>query len=216
MKTKDDATGSKERKFGKSRGTNQLVEPIKQLDCALAEIASSICVDVIPGPSDPVNVTMPQQPLHKCLFPHAGRFQSSFKLTTNPYECVLEEDVLVLGHGGQPVLDMLMYTRNRSPVDLMEETLQWRHIAPTAPDTLPCYPLTSIDPFVMQERPHLYFCGNQTAFEQRLVQSEHGGFTRVVAVPEFSKTGQVVLVDLNSERLECTTIQFDGLDSSSE
>ncbi len=44
---------------------------------------------------------------------------------------------------------------------LMEGTLQWRHLAPTAPDTLPCYPFCDTDPFVLDACPHVYFVGNQ-------------------------------------------------------
>ena len=43
----------------------------------------------------------------------------------------------------------------------MERSLQWRHLAPTAPDTLPCYPFCDTDPFVLGECPHVYFVGNQ-------------------------------------------------------
>jgi hypothetical protein len=34
----------------------------------------------------------------------------------------------------------------------MAMTLQARHLAPTAPDTLACYPFTDADPFVLPSR----------------------------------------------------------------
>jgi hypothetical protein len=50
----------------------------------------------------------------------------------------------------------------------MEATLRWRHLAPTAPDTLTCYPFTTDDPFVLTECPHVYVAGNQPEFATRV------------------------------------------------
>lgn len=62
----------------------------------------------------------------------------------------------------------------RTPrLDLMENTLRWRHLAPTAPDTLTCYPYSSDDPFVLAECPHVYVAGNQPEFGTRLVAGAH-------------------------------------------
>jgi DNA polymerase delta subunit 2 len=46
-------------------------------------------VDVMAGPSDYSNVSLPQQPMHKCLFPGAARY-STFQGVTNPYEFDLQ------------------------------------------------------------------------------------------------------------------------------
>ena len=35
-----------------------------------------------------------------------------------------------------------------------------RHLAPTAPDTLPCFAADNDDPFVIRKCPDVYFCGN--------------------------------------------------------
>ncbi len=52
-----------------SRQFNFELQPLRDLDMALAELAESLPVDVMPGADDPANVSLPQQPLHKCLFP---------------------------------------------------------------------------------------------------------------------------------------------------
>lgn len=57
-------------------------------------------------------------------------------------------------------------------LDLLSQTLTWRHLAPTAPDTLTCYPFADDDPFVLQQCPHVLFAGNQPAFETRLQEGE--------------------------------------------
>ena len=46
-------------------------------------------------------------------------------------------------------------------LELLQQTLEWRHLAPTAPDTLSCYPFCDTDPFVLDSCPHVYFVGNQ-------------------------------------------------------
>ena len=42
----------------------------------------------MPGEFDPANHTMPQQPLHRCMFPEAAAY-STFQSVTNPYEAVI-------------------------------------------------------------------------------------------------------------------------------
>ncbi len=55
-------------------------------------------------------------------------------------------------------------------LDMLEQTLQWRHMAPTAPDTLTCYPFATKDPMVISECPHIYFAGGQPEFATRLLE----------------------------------------------
>lgn len=67
-----------------------------------------------------------------------------------------------------------------SRLDLLAKTLSWRHMAPTAPDTLTCYPFADEDPFVLQQCPHIMFAGNQPAFDTRL---HEGGCKSAVCRP---------------------------------
>mmetsp|Transcript_1030 Transcript_1030/g.2029 ORF Transcript_1030/g.2029 Transcript_1030/m.2029 type:complete len:476 (+) Transcript_1030:100-1527(+) len=194
-----------------NKAPHHATQSVKQLDYSLAELSTSVDVDVMPGGTDPCNLTMPQQPLHRCLFPHSERFKDTFHRVTNPYECELgDEGAVLLGSAGQPINDMLKHTRNLTALELLVSTLRYRHIAPTAPDSLPCYPLTETDPFVLTETPHVYFCGDQDVFGTQLVKGENGVICRAVAIPKFSSTGQVVLVDIASPNLECSTLKFDG------
>lgn len=91
-------------------------------------------------------------------------------------------------------------------LDLMECTMKWQNIAPTAPDTLWCYPYKNEDPFVLNEWPHVYVVGNQPSFGTRLMEID-GKKIRIVSVPEFSSTGVVVL--LNLETLDIETVKID-------
>ena len=87
-------------------------------------------------------------------------------------------------------------------------TLDYMHMAPTAPDTLGCYPFEGHDPFVIDECPHVYFAGNQPAFETALVTGPKGQRVRTVLVPDFAVEHTCVLVSLDT--LECRPITFAG------
>lgn len=41
------------------------LQPVRDLDLLLAELAAALPVDVMPGPEDPANVALPQQPMHR-------------------------------------------------------------------------------------------------------------------------------------------------------
>lgn len=81
---------------------------------------------------------------------------------------------------------------------MARRTLEWRHIAPTAPDTL-CkliyivtsryiaddtgiYPFPDADPFIITHRPHVYVIGNQPEFETTLTGGQSS-----LTVPSLSR-----------------------------
>ena len=89
--------------------------------------------------------------------------------------------------------------------------LEFRHLAPTAPDTLGCYPYAEEqeDPFVVRECPHVFFAGNQPRFESKLVEGPSGQRVRTIMVPDFCREHTCVLVNLTT--LECRPLSFAGL-----
>lgn len=185
---------------------NDTVQAVSQLDKWFSAWAQALHVDVMPGAYDPANFMLPQQPFHKCMFPEAGQL-SSFQSVSNPYACRVNS-ALVVGTAGQNVSDMLRNTSLDSALQALRCTLTWGHIAPTAPDTLACYPYIDSDPFIMRECPHIYFAGNCESFETELHEGSDGKRTRLVCVPSFSKTQSVALVDL--ETLQCREISFNA------
>ncbi|MCO5580868.1 hypothetical protein L7F22_034740 [Adiantum nelumboides] len=182
-----------------SKDQSKLVEPVKELDLALTQLAAAVSVDIMPGANDPANFSLPQQPLHTCLFPGASVY-NTFYAATNPH-CFELDGVRFLGTSGQNIDDLDKYSDASDRVEFMERTLRWRHIAPTAPDTLGCYPYTDKDPFILDTCPHVYFCGNQEKYMTRLVKGEQGHLVRLVSVPHFYDTGIAVLVNLKN--LDC-------------
>ncbi|KAI0220272.1 DNA polymerase delta subunit 2 [Lamellibrachia satsuma] len=144
------------------------VEAIKALDDVLVQLAGSVDVDIMPGAHDPANFTLPQQPLHRCMFPLALRYPT-MHCVTNPYECSLD-GIRLLGTSGQPVNDICKSSSLDDHLDILEKTLMWGHLAPTAPDTLGCYPYTDNDPFIVGQCPHVYFAANMPEFQHRLYE----------------------------------------------
>jgi len=173
-----------------------VVAPLKDLDCMLTQLAASVQVDLLPGASDPANFSIPQQRMHKCLFPSSNTF-STFTTHTNP-SFIDANGTSLLVSSGQTIDDLAKYCKAASRVDYLQKTLEWRNIAPTAPDTLGCYPFQDTDPFVLTDGqcPHVYIVGNQPEFETKLVEGSGAQKVRLLALPSFAKTGMVALVNL--------------------
>uniref|UniRef100_A0A6A7G6P8 DNA polymerase delta small subunit isoform X2 n=2 Tax=Hirondellea gigas TaxID=1518452 RepID=A0A6A7G6P8_9CRUS len=181
-----------------------VTRPLQQLDLLMTQLSSSVPVDLMCGPSDPSNFSLPQQPFHRCLFPSSTTFDS-FHRASNPHALTID-DISFLGTSGQNIDDMRKYATFTNEFEALEGTLRWRVICPTAPDTLGCHPSVKEDVFVIDECPHVYFAGNQKEFSTKLF-CENGRFVRLINIPSFAETHSIVLLDLNT--LECHPIQFD-------
>ena len=117
--------------------------PTAHLDHFLAALLPSMPVTLIPGETDPANVSLPQQPIHPAMLPHSRAYSAFpgseepgwFDSTTNPWEGDVD-GWRMLGTGGQPIDDIFKYVEGDERLDMMESILRWRCAAPTAPDTL--------------------------------------------------------------------------------
>ncbi|KAL2501589.1 DNA polymerase delta small subunit [Forsythia ovata] len=187
-----------------SKDQSRLSEPIKELDILLTQIAAGIPLDIMPGPNDPANFCLPQQALHRCLFPGSSAF-NTFRSCTNPHSFELD-NVSFLGTSGQNIDDLEKYSDANDKLEFMERTLRWRHLAPTAPNTLGCYPFTDRDPFFIETCPHVYFIGNQDKYLSRLIKGSEGQVVRFICIPRFVETGAAVV--LNLRNLDCHTLSF--------
>ena len=196
---------------------------------------------ILPGADDPSGVILPQQPFPRAMFGQAAAFEG-FQCEPNPawlrVKCGDEPESPVTKEGGasfsqpshppvtrsilvtsgQPILDMYKYlpTPPSSLVSIAASTLKWRHIAPTAPDTLWCHPYRDRDPFVLQETPDIYLVGGMPRFCTGLVGSEdetvrNGRCCRIVLVPSFSQTGILVLVNMRTLEVRRVDFGVEGL-----
>ncbi|KNC80578.1 hypothetical protein SARC_07062 [Sphaeroforma arctica JP610] len=181
---------------------------LKELDSIFSEITANTPMIVSPGAHDPSNFSLPQLPMHGALFPNASR-HTSWTSVSNPLDVNIA-GIDILATSGQPLNDIYKYCNTTDRLSIMENTLRWRHIAPTAPDTLAVYPFQGVDPFVMESTPHVYLAGNQPDFEERIVRGADGQEVHVIALPTFSVTP--VLVLMNTRTLRCHPVYFSGPD----
>ncbi|KAK9465219.1 DNA polymerase alpha/epsilon subunit B-domain-containing protein [Lipomyces arxii] len=203
--TKSEDRTKAKKKYGYDSGAYN-VTPTATVDSMLADLCASVAVDLMPGDSDPTNLSLPQQAITPALVPRAREFsKSTFKSVTNPHwwDC---DGVRILGTAGQPIDDIFKYVDGDDRLRMMEYTLRWQHCAPTAPDTLWSYPFQDHDPFVLSECPHVYFAGNQPSFSTKTIEGRDGQCVCLITVPKFASTGEIVLLDVDS--LQCKVVKF--------
>ncbi|RMD41893.1 hypothetical protein DV735_g3215, partial [Chaetothyriales sp. CBS 134920] len=203
--------------------------PTTHLDQYLSELLPSLPITLMPGEHDPANISLPQQPIHPAMFPRARNYASDnlddpqsappgwFDCTTNPASFDID-GYRFLGTSGQNIDDIYKYLPtsaddhhtdpdSESRLDVLEATLRWRCVAPTAPDTLWCYPFQTRDQFVLDECPHVYFVGNQPRFETAVVHGPDHQRVRLLTLPLFKTTGELVLVDADTLDVEIVKFQ---------
>jgi DNA polymerase delta subunit 2 len=69
-----------------------------------------------------------------------------------------------------------------------------------------CYPFQDKDQFVIEETPHVYIVGNQPRFESTVVEGSDGQKCRIISVPRFKDTNELLLLDM--ETLEVEVVKF--------
>ncbi|KAK0727296.1 DNA polymerase alpha/epsilon subunit B-domain-containing protein [Lasiosphaeria miniovina] len=200
------------KKYGyDSRSYNPI--PSQLFDEFLSELLPTMPVTLLPGVLDPANASYPQQPIHAAMLPKSrtytaipGTAESGWlDSVTNPWEAEVE-GWRVLGTGGQNLDDVFKYVDSDDRLGMMEAMCRWRCSAPTAPDTLWSYPFQEDEPFVMKQCPHLYFVGSQPEFGTRIIEGPDGQVVRLILVPSFSATREIVLVD--TETLDVSILKI--------
>ncbi|KAF4119633.1 DNA polymerase delta subunit 2 [Geosmithia morbida] len=177
--------------------------PSQLFDEFLAELLPTMPVTLLPGEKDPANTSYPQQPVHAALFPQSREYGPTpgetgwLDAVTNPWDGRVD-GWKILATGGQNVDDAFKYVEGSDRLGMMEAMCRWRCCAPTAPDTLWSYPFQDDDPFVLNECPHLYIVGNQPAFGTRTIHGPEGQTVRLITVPSFADTKEIVLVDTDT------------------
>ncbi|KXG53769.1 DNA polymerase alpha/epsilon, subunit B [Penicillium griseofulvum] len=191
----DEATKSQPKKYGYDASAYNAA-PITELDNFLAEILPSIPVTLMPGEKDPANFSLPQQGIHRTMFPQSRAYSAPpirgddkpeagwFDSVTNPWDGDVEGWRL-WGCSGQNVDDVLRYitieggdstpdkeTDSDARIRIMEAMLRWRCGVPTAPDTIWSYPFQSDDPYIIESCPHIFFAGNQPQFKTATIEGD--------------------------------------------
>lgn len=68
------------------------------------------------------------------------------------------------------------------------------------------YPFQEDEPFVIKSCPHVYFVGSQPRFSTKTIQGPDGQSVRLITVPSFAQTGEIVLID--TETLETSVVRI--------
>lgn len=190
-------------------------DALRDLDAFLLQISSAgIPVDVLPGQNDPTTANWPQRPLHSALLPRSTANSNLMRRTPNPYAAT-HNDHVVAGADGRNVADLTRRLLKKTEVEsdesfvplseleALQQSLEWSHICPTGPDSIPTVPHAESDPMCILQTPSIYFCGNAKAFDTSIVNG-----TRLICVPEFATTGQAIMVNL--ETLGVEILRFDS------
>lgn len=177
---------------------------ISLLDDYISQLAEYVPVDVMPGQNDPTSILMPQQPLHHTLLPKSKLTRYKVTCTPNPYKASVG-NILLVGTSGRVIKSIHTLSSLSDTSNIMERTITWRHYAPTAPDSVYAFPFQERDPFVIDERPHIYFVGNQDTFDMKLLV-DGAKRTRCLTIPSFQKTQTCVL--LNLRNMQCDVMAF--------
>jgi len=179
---------------------------VRQLDDLLVQLVSSLTTDLMPGSQDPATAMMPQQPLHRVALRQAGLYPS-LSCVTNPYTCCLAGRRITTV-SGQTITDLMRNCSVKDSLEALEKCLEWGHLAPTAPDTLGCYPYTNTDPFVLQSIPDIFIAGNQPTYMAKKTEI-HGHSVLLVAVPKFSQSESIVRINLKQLRSRLISFKTD-------
>ena len=128
------------------------------------------------------------------MFPEARRYKN-LSVRTNPYKFKVD-DVCVLGTSGQNVTDVLQYTSAADGLEALDTIARCRYLAPTAPDTLACYPFTTIDPLVMaDDAPTYLIAANQSETKVKHVAD---GRQCLATVADFCVSPSLLLVNIHN------------------
>ncbi|KPJ12582.1 DNA polymerase delta small subunit [Papilio machaon] len=160
---------------------SDVIASADSVDAFSAALSAVAPVDLMPGCKDPSGIMLPQKPFHYCLFPKSVEYKS-FNRVSNPYECEIG-GFLCLGSSGEPIKDIMKYSKLDNELEIMRRTLQWRHLAPTCPDTVPCTPCIETDPFTIYNCPAIYFSGNCREFATDLHKGPQRGAADVRGTP---------------------------------
>jgi len=175
---------------------------LQTVDALLCQLSSSVSVDLMSGLTDPAESFLPQPPMKRVLFPTAR--QGSLRTTSNPAEFTID-GLRILGTSGQ-IVDSMKKCTNLSTTGVLETILKTQNIAPCAPENVASYPHKERSPLLLNECPHVFFSGNQTEFSREQYSGSDGQEVLLLGIPSFSKTSDVVLLNIDTLETEVVSI----------
>lgn len=177
---------------------------LRAADELLGALSQRYHVIAMPGQADVTDSFLPQNAMPGFCFPTAKK---TGKLTTvsNPgcFSLMGREFMITDGTNVQTLLSLSKDLENE--LDVLEVTLNARHFAPNCPESNPCFPSHLKDDLVIDSPCHFFICGASKSFLSKTILGQDH-VVKLVAVPAFSKTRSIVLLDADS--LESYELSF--------
>lgn len=154
---------------------------------------------IAPSLNDPTFSSLPQLPFRKVLF---GKLTDdpAVKLLANPDVFQVNGQFKFLLMDGLNVWDFCSQT-GLGFDEAIKGMLLMRLLAPTCPNTLESLPCENQESLILKHFPDFVMVGNAPEFKEESLLSKDGTLlTKVVFVPDFSKTGKVVVFDPQTEK----------------
>ena len=169
-------------------------------DNYLSVLSHYVPVDVMSGIDDNSSIFFPDTAINKVMLPKCkNALNKTLHLVGNPYLFKLN-DLSFIGTSGENIDNIRQCSAIRNTLDIMQSTLRWGHLAPSAPNDLRCYPYDS-DPMVIEEVPDVYFVGGQKMYEKKVVDV-NGRKVMMITIPEFSSTFSAVMYNVKTEEVK--------------
>lgn len=59
----------------------------------------------------------------------------------------------------------------------------------------------------MESCPHVFFVGSQPTFDTAEIEGANGQTVRLIAIPKFAETGEIVIIDVETLEVEVVKIK---------
>ncbi|KAI9292763.1 hypothetical protein K502DRAFT_367305 [Neoconidiobolus thromboides FSU 785] len=159
------------------------------------DLSHSLPIHLMSGEKDiSTFISLPQQPLHRSLFYDTDK--TKFKTVPNPYNYNVH-NLNILGSSGINDEAIQKNSDKFDQIEALNYCLKVHNLFPNAPDTSSTYPFNDVDPFIIDELPHILFTANHPTFETKLIH-QNGQKTRLMTIPKFKDNPSLILIEVNT------------------
>ena len=197
---------------------SNIIKNYSQFDKFLNIICNYIPVDLMPSIESADGIYFPQKENSPCLFLDnlTNINAKTLNLVTNPYNFNIYDQKekkykVFLGTSGENINTISQYTNLDNPLDIMEKTLKWGHLAPLAPDTLRMYPYLENDPLILDKIPDVYFTSGKNELSFKNIDMDIEDVKKnilLLNLPDFSKCYKAVVYNINNGEINEITFEI--------
>lgn len=158
-------------------------------------------IHLVPGLEDPTSKMIPMDPFHKMLFKSENCKNLNF--LPQPAEQKIIGSTFVLMND-YIIRDLMKYTKEAcSTLDVMEQLLKIRYLAPNSPDTISSVPVFKEDLLFINDCDY-FVIGGSSEFTNR-----NYGRISMFTVPDFNKIHSAVVLNVSNNQFEEVSFKLD-------